>query len=137
MGRITDPAEAQKQREEYVNAFNSEMVRIWKEQIIKTGAIDKGNLYKSFLMRHNKDGKILEIFTEWNFMEYGVYVDRGTGKEVYKNNPGDLGQDKNRKAKPWLSKKFYSSYLNIRDFFAENLAEEFCAAVPKIMGKTF
>lgn len=137
MGRITDPEEALKQRERYVNAFNSEMVKIWKEQIIKTGAFNKGNLYKSFLMRHNKDGKILEIFTEWNFLDYGVYVDRGTGKEVYKNNPGDIGRDKKRKAKPWLSKKFYSSYMNIRDFFAENLAEEFCAAVPKIMGKTF
>ena len=52
-------------------------------------------------------------------------------------NPGDIGHDKKRTAKPWLSKKFYSSYLNIRDFFADNLGEEFCAAIPKILRSSF
>lgn len=136
MGRMTDPEEALKQREQYINAFNSTMIMIWKEQIVKVGAINKGLLYKSFLIHHDKDGKVIEIFTEWKFNEYGVYVDRGTGKEVYRNNPGDIGQDKKRKAKKWLMKKYYSSYLNIRDFFADNLGEEFCAAIPKILGNS-
>lgn len=135
-GNLKDPEEAVRQRERYVNSFNDTMISIWMEQIIKLGAVDKGNLFKSFLLKHKKDGKVTEIYSRWSFIEYGVYVDRGTGREVFIGNPGDIGIDKKRKAKPWLSKKFYSSYLNIRDFFAENLAEEFCAAIPKIMGKT-
>lgn len=73
---------------------------------------------------------------EWKFLDYGVYQDRGTGRETPRGNPGDIGRAKVRERRPWLSKKFYSSYCRIRDFFADNLGREFCAAVPRILGST-
>ncbi len=127
--------EAVDQRARYVNAFNATMVTMWKDRQKLLGAIDTGKLYRSLInAKTDKDGRVLQILMEWNFRTYGVFVDRGTGKEVERGNPGDIGRDKKRKPKPWLSRAFFSSYANIRDFMAESLAQEFCAALPRILG---
>lgn len=51
--------------------------------------------------------------------------DYGTGKETPRGNSGDIGREKKRKRRRWFSKKYYSSVMNIRDFFADNLGREF------------
>lgn len=137
MGRVNDTAAARQQRYEYVTAFNRTMIEIWKEQIVKLGVINSGTLYRSVRLVHDaRDEKVTEIMLEWDFYGYGVYQDRGTGRETPRGNPGDIGRAKVRERRPWLSKKFYSSYCRIRDFFADNLGREFCAAVPRILGST-
>lgn len=134
MDRVKDTAAARQERYEYVNAFNRTMVEIWKEQIVKLGVIDSGNLYGSVRLTHSAhDEKITEIDVSWELAEYGVYQDRGTGRETPKGNPGDIGRAKVRERRPWLGRKFYASFCNIRDFFAENLGKEFCAAIPRIL----
>lgn len=55
------------------------------------------------------------------FLEYGIYVDAGTGREVPRGNPGDIGREKVRKPKPWFSRKYFMSVMNLRDFYADNL----------------
>lgn len=72
-------------------------------------------------MRLKSDEEALSVTFEQQFREYGIYVDAGTGREVYRNNPGDIGRQKVRKPKPWFSKKYYLSVMNLRDFYAENL----------------
>ena len=37
----------------------------------------------------------------------------------------DIGREKKRQRRRWFSKKYYSSVMNIRDFFADNLGREF------------
>lgn len=124
------------ERRKYVNSFNTNMVKIWKEQILKLDIVDTGHLFYSVRMAKSViSGKVTEIALSWNALEYGVYQDRGTGREVPKGNPGDIGRGKVREERPWLSKKFYSSYMNIRDFFAQNLGKEFCAAVANVLQK--
>lgn len=111
MDRVNDTAAARQQRYEYVTAFNRTMIEIWKEQIVKLGVIDSGTLYRSVRLVHDaRDEKVTEIMLEWKFLDYGVYQDRGTGRETPRGNPGDIGRAKVRERRPWLSKKFYSSY---------------------------
>lgn len=129
-----DPVE---QRREYVTGFNDLMLKIWKEQISKFGAIDTATLYRSVLCKTSQfDGKVIDVMLAYNFVEYGIYVDRGTGRKVPGQNPGDIGRAKVRQARPWFSKKWFRSFINIRNFFADSLGEEFCAVIPRVLGST-
>ena len=49
---------SQQEREKYVKAFNSTMIKIWQEQISLLGVIDTGALYRSVVaLGMNADGK--------------------------------------------------------------------------------
>lgn len=116
---------ALKERERYVKAFNNTMIDIWKEKIVLLGAVDTHSLLDSVTaVSMNADAKFLSISLEQKFNEYGIYVDSGTGREVPKGNPGDIGHDKVRKAKPWFFRKHIASVYNIRDFMSENIGRD-------------
>lgn len=131
-----DPAEKSlREREQYIRAFNTTMIKIWKEQIVKLKVIDKGRLYRSIVpLSLTKDAKITRVNMQWGFPDYGIYQDRGTGRDTPRGNSGDIGRPKIRERRPWQSRKFYASYRNILDFFADNLGHEFCGAIPTILG---
>ena len=119
------PNDAEKdQRQKYVMAWNATMVAIWRERIQLTGAIDTGSLLDSIRglrIIETSEGKFLDFTLSQSFLRYGIYVDAGVGREVYRTNPGDIGRDKVRKPKKWFSKKYYASILNLRDFIADNI----------------
>lgn len=114
-------------RRKFVEGFRNTMIDIWKERIILFGAIRTGSLYRSVMTGYVlTDGEVTSIEMGFKFNEYGFYVDRGTGRGVYRGNPGRIAQDvKKRKAKPWLIKKFRSSEYNLRDFLLESLSIDF------------
>ena len=117
-------------REKYVAAFNDTMVRIWREQIVLLGVIDTGRLLDSVVgIRCDHDARIVDITLEQAFLEYGLFQDYGTGREVWIGNPGDIGHDKVRKRRRWFSRKMFSSVMNIRDFMADSLGREFCGII--------
>ena len=118
--------QAQQEREKYVMAFNDTMIKIWQEQITLLDVIDTRSLLRSpmaFPVR--ADGRFFEVGLSQAFLEYGPWQDYGTGKETPRGNSGDIGREKKRKRRRWFSKKYYSSVMNIRDFFADNLGHEF------------
>ena len=118
--------QAQQEREKYVLAFNDTMLKIWQEQITLLDVIDTRSLLRSpmaFPVR--ADGRFFEVGLSQAFLEYGLWQDYGTGKETPRGNSGDIGREKKRKRRRWFSKKYYSSVMNIRDFFADNLGSEF------------
>ena len=118
--------QAQQEREKYVLAFNDTMIEIWQEQITLLDVIDTRQLLASpmaFPVR--ADGRFFEVGLSQAFLEYGLWQDYGTGKETPRGNSGDIGREKKRKRRRWFSKKYYSSVMNIRDFFAYNLGREF------------
>lgn len=120
MNGTTD--KALQERQKYVQAFNSTMIKIWREQIALLGVIDTGALYRSTLaVRMNADGKYTSITLEQSFNLYGLFVDYATGSNTPRGNPGDLGRDNARRRKRWFSRKYYASVMNIRDFYADNL----------------
>lgn len=112
-------------RRKYVDAFNATMVEMWRDRIALLGAVDTGALYQSVLaagMMASPDASDVEY--EWRFLEYGRYVEAGTGREVARGNPGDIGRPKVRHAKPWMSRAFYSSVMNLKEFMADSLGLE-------------
>lgn len=115
------------ERGRYVAAFNKTMVDIWKEKLILLGVYDTGSLYNSVSLRSPiTDDKVTSVQLLHSFLMYGVYVDRGTGSNTFKGNPGDIGRDNRRTRKRWFYRKYYASTMNIKEFFADNLGKE-CA----------
>ena len=124
--RVEREQQALKERQKYVMAFNDTMLKIWQEQITLLDVIDTRQLLASpmaFPVR--ADGRFFEVGLSQAFLEYGLWQDYGTGKETPRGNSGDIGREKKRKRRRWFSKKYYSSVMNIRDFFADNLGREF------------
>ena len=121
------PSEAKEQRKRYVDAFNKTMVEIWTEKIYKLGIIDTGALLKSVrglpLLLQKDDYTSFTIAED--FLTYGLWQELGTGREVPRGNPGDIGRPKVRERRPWLGPKYYGSVMNLRDFMADNLKENF------------
>ena len=119
-----------KEREKFVSAFNETMLKIWKEQMTLLDVIDTGALLaspKSLPIR--ADGQFIELGLSQSFLEYGLWQNFGTGKETPRGNKGDMGRKKVRQKKPWFSRKYYASVMNLRDFLAENMAKEFVGVV--------
>ena len=140
MNGTTD--KALQERQKYVQAFNSTMIKIWREQIALLGVIDTGALYRSTLaVRMNADGKYTSITLEQSFNLYGLFVDYATGSNTPRGNPGDLGRDNarrrssqsafavKRRKNRWFSRKYYASVMNIRDFYADNLGRDLADTV--------
>lgn len=123
MELVTDTMEA---RRKFVEAWNKTMIDIWQEKIFKYKIYDTGNLYRSPLaLAIRADGRFYDITLSQTFIEYGIWQDLGTGREVPIGNPGDLGHEKVRQRRPWFSPKYYASVMNLRDFYAESLGQEF------------
>lgn len=132
MNGTTNDAEqrAFSEREKFVTAFNETMLKIWKEQMTSLDVIDTGALLaspKSLPLR--ADGRFMELGLSQSFLEYGLWQNFGTGKEIPRGNNGDIGRERKRKKKPWFSRKYYASVMNLRDFLADNMAKEFVGVV--------
>ena len=126
--------EAQEEREKYIKAWNETMLRIWQERITLLEVIDTGRLLASpVAMPVKADGRFVEVTLSQEFLEYGLWQDYGVGRETPRGNSGDIGRAKVRQRRPWFSKRYYASVLNLRDFFGDNLGREFQG----IMADTF
>jgi hypothetical protein len=133
-----NPQDPQSAREKFVMAFNDTMLKIWQEQITLLDVIDTGHLLNSVkALPVRADGRFIEISLSQLFTEYGLWQDFGTGKEIPRGNSGDIGREKRRVAKKWFSRKYYSSVLNLRDFLAENIGQEFTGLVAKSLDETY
>ena len=132
---MNDPQqEAQAAREKYVLAFNDTMIKIWREQITLLDIIETGRLLQSpNSLAVRSDGRFIEVSLSQSFKEYGLWQDFGTGKDIPRGNPGDIGRERKRKPRPWFSRKYYASVMNIREFMAESIGEEFVGIVAKAL----
>lgn len=129
--------QAQEQRQKYIEAFNGTMIQIWQERITLLDVIDTGNLLRSPLsLPIHADGRFFEISLSQQFIEYGLWQDYGVGRETPRGNSGDIGRAKVRKRRPWFSKKYYASVMNLRDFLAENIGHEFQGIIADTFART-
>lgn len=118
------------EREKFVSAFNETMLKIWREQMTLLDVIDTGALLRSpKSLPIRADGQFIELGLSQSFLEYGIWQNFGTGKETPRGNKGDMGRKKVRQKKPWFSRKYFASVMNLRDFLADNLAKEFVGVV--------
>lgn len=124
----------QQEREKYVLAFNDTMIKIWSEQITLLSVIDTGRLLRSVkALPVRADGRFIEIGLSQTFLEYGLWQNFGTGKEIPRGNSGDIGRVKRRKKKPWFSRKYYASVMNLRDFLSDNTARGFVGIIAQAL----
>ena len=120
------------EREKFVFAFNRTMITIWCEQITLLNVIDTGRLLRSLkALPVRADGRFIEIGLSQSFLEYGLWQNFGTGKEIPRGNSGDLGRERKRQKKPWFSRKYCASVMKLRDFLADNIAHEFVGIVAR------
>lgn len=113
-------------RKKYIHAWNRLLLDIWHEKIYALKVIDTATLYRSLkILKEEADESVTTVSLAQGFMEYGLWQDFGTGREVPIGNPGDIGRDKVRQRRPWFSPKYFYSSMRIRDFFIDSLAEEF------------
>lgn len=130
-------AQAQDARQKYILAFNTTMLQIWKERITLLEVIDTGLLLRSPLALPVKaDGRFFEVTLSQAFLEYGLWQDYGVGRETPRGNSGDIGRRKVRQRRPWFSKKYYASVLNLRDFLGENIGQEFQGIIADTFPRT-
>ena len=114
------------EREKFVEGWNNTMVDIWIERIRLLDVVDTGALLSSPLqLPVRADGRFYDIALSQTFLEYGLWQDLGTGREVPIGNPGDIGPDKVRERRRWFSIKYYSSIMKLRDFMGRSLGDEF------------
>ncbi len=150
-------ANPEQERAKYVRAFNSTMIKIWREQQTLLGAVDTGALYRSTVaVGMTADGKFTSVTLSQSFRTYGIFVDYGTGSNTPRGNSGDIsckreqsgacsgyaersrnrceanlgaGFTNRRRRKRWFSRKYFASVMNIQEFFADNLGRDCCLAV--------
>ena len=125
-------ANPEQERAKYVRAFNSTMIKIWREQQTLLGTVDTGALYRSTVaVGMTADGKFTSVTLSQSFRTYGIFVDYGTGSNTPRGNSGDLGAgfSNKRKRKRWFSRKYFASVMNIQEFFDDNLGRDCCLAI--------
>ena len=119
----------------YSKAWYDKMVTIWRDRIDAMNIRDTGALRGSVA---GKGFAIDELGGQmaFQFLQYGIFVDLGTGKGYKRGNGGDLeflGKDyrkqhklgKARKKRPWFSTSWYVSTKVIRDVYARLVGEKF------------
>ena len=122
--------QALQERQKYVAAFNDTMIKIWKERITLLDVIDtKMLLHSPISLGYKADGKLVDVHLSQAFREYGLWQDYGTGRETPRGNPGDIGRPKVRQRRRWFSIKYYASFMNIKEFYADNLGKEFIGII--------
>jgi len=122
--------QALEERQKYISAFNDTMIKIWKEKITLLKVIDTGLLLNSPIsLGYQADGKLIDVNLTQAFREYGLWQDYGTGKEVPRGNPGDIGRPKVRQRRRWFSIKHYASFMNLKEFYEENMGREFIGII--------
>ena len=132
MTQLNGNDKQREEREKFVFAFNRTMITIWCEQITLLNVIDTGRLLRSLkALPVRADGRFIEIGLSQSFLEYGLWQNFGTGKEIPRGNSGDLGRERKRQKKRWFSRKYYASVMNLRDFLADNIAHEFVGIVAR------
>lgn len=134
MTQLNGNDKQREEREKFVFAFNRTMITIWCEQITLLNVIDTGRLLRSLkALPVRADGRFIEIGLSQSFLEYGLWQNFGTGKEIPRGNSGDFGRERKRQKKPWFSRKYYASVMNLRDFLADNIAHEFVGIVARAL----
>lgn len=108
-------------RRKFVEAYNDTQVRIWKDRIRILKAVDTGSLLRSplpGLKLYNDD--ISDVRLSQSFLDYGIWVNFGVGREMPAGKRLPEGSSPRRRAKRWFDRSFYRSVANLRDFMAES-----------------
>ena len=123
--------------ERYPKSWQDKMVEIWQDRILLLGIRDTGALYRSvqasITQWHGIEGTL-----GFRFLEYGIYVDAGTGNGYRRGNGGDLeflgrdyrkkhGLGKTRERRRWFSVSWAISTRVLANEMERQIGDEFVA----------
>lgn len=103
----------------FEEGWTEKMVEFWKERM------DKLRVNRTFALRNSLLGIHRPGAIEFRFLEYGIYVANGTGREIYRGNGGDLGFTPKRKAKEWFFRKYASSRHVLNEVEAAHYGQDY------------
>ena len=121
--------------EQFQEQWAKKMVEIWTDRLIMLGGVRTGNLYRS-VQRGATSLSTEESIIAFQFLQYGIYVDAGTGRGYKRGNGGDLyflGKEyrkkhklgKPRQRRPWFSKSWNISLRVMANYMQKKLADEY------------
>ena len=126
MTQLNGNDKQREEREKFVFAFNRTMITIWCEQITLLNVIDTGRLLRSLkALPVRADGRFIEIGLSQSFLEYGLWQNFGTGKEIPRGNSGDIVRERKRQKKPWFSRSWRISLRIMANYMQRKLGEEY------------
>jgi hypothetical protein len=121
------------------------MILIWRDRMDMLGIHDTGALRSSvekgkFSMEEDSGAMA------FHYLEYGIYVDLGTGNGYYRGNPGDLHfldptyrlehkLGAPRKRRPWFNKSWYISVMVLKEKLADVIGEQFSGLFDNLEGR--
>lgn len=74
---------------EYVDRWTAKMVEIWRDRLDLLGVYHTGNLRQS-VTKGNVNVNGLDADISFQFLRYGIYVDRGVGNGYTRGNGATL-----------------------------------------------
>lgn len=126
----------------YALGWQRMMVRIWTDRIALMGAVDTGRLMRS-VARSGFNAQGADMRLAFRFVQYGLYVDRGTGNGYRPGNGGRLESlaaanarplTRRRERRPWMSVSWAISREVIKNEMARIWGEAFRGAFDRIAG---
>jgi len=120
---------------EYGKGWYDMMVRIWRDRLQMMRVYRTGSLLGS-VAGSGLQQKGYSMQAAFRFLEYGVYVDAGTGNGYTRGNPGDLhflGKayrqahhlGRRRKKRPWFSVSWSISTRVLADHAASIIGDDY------------
>lgn len=119
------------------------MTKIWRDRLLKLlynrRRRQRDHLRTRTLINSVKvaipvihDDKFTDLKFKYEFVDYGIYVERGTGRGIFLGNHGDIARQNLRRKIPWEFTRFIRSTYNIREFMAESLGQEFIQIIQSL-----
>ena len=118
----------------YLPLWTSKMIEIWRDRIDLLAIHHTGALRASL---HAKPihATQTEALITFQFLQYGIYVDRGVGNGYRPGNGGDLQilsplyrrmhhLGPQRERRPWYSRSYYISTEVLKDHLARHLHDQ-------------
>lgn len=132
-------ADQEREYARYVERWDRMCIQIWRDRLRRLRAVDTGRLLAS-VSASPPSVAGFSCTAEFRFLEYGIYVDRGTGRGYTRGNGGDLsflskayrrrrGLGEPRTARPWFSVPWYRSFQVLKERTAEYVGTAFLGAL--------
>lgn len=123
--------------DEYIDGWSEMMSTIWRDKLTQMAAVDTGALHSS-VTNHQPTRQMGGMSLSFDFIEYGIFVDAGTGKGYTKGNGGNLDflsktyrhekkLGKARERRPWFSNSWFISRRVLADHLAKKVGDDFVA----------
>ena len=103
----------------YQEAWAEKMVQIWTDRILMAGAVRTGTLLRSVRQGASSITDAESLMT-FRFVQYGLYVDRGTGRD-YKGRDKMKQREKTR----WFTRSWNISLRVLANYLSNRLGKEY------------